>query len=56
MPIQLYVEKTCLDSKHKVFNPSNLSQCIGEVAFSSKSTIEQSIDTASLYFPTVEEH
>ena len=43
--------KEMLDAKHKVFNPSDLSQCIGEVAFSSKSTIEQSIDTASLYFP-----
>ena len=43
--------KNMLDTKHKVFNPSDLSQCIGEVAFSSQSTIEQSIDTASLYFP-----
>ena len=42
--------KDKLEVKHKVFNPSDLSQCIGEVAFSSKSTIEQSIDTASLYF------
>ena len=32
--------KDILDIKHKVFNPSDLSQCIGEVAFSSQSTIE----------------
>ena len=39
------------DIKHKVFNPSDLRQCIGQVAFSSKSTVLQSINTASKYFP-----
>ena len=39
------------DLKHKVFNPSDLRQCIGQVAFSSKSTVLQSINTASKYFP-----
>ena len=46
--------KDMFDAKHKVFNPSDLSHCIGEVAFSSKSTIEQSIDNCFILFSCLE--
>ena len=44
--------KDSQDSYNEVFNPSNLEQCLGKVAFASETSIEESLRNASNFFPT----
>jgi len=43
--------KDAVDSFHKVYNPANLDQLLGQVAFAQDTSIDKSLEVASSFFP-----
>ena len=49
--ISIVKGKETEDEFHKVYNPANLDQLLGQVAFANDQSINQSIHVANSYFP-----